>query len=318
MFSRLGRVTTIGFIIVALTALAMGCSSDNPVTSTLSSDDVTNEKTPGGFTPSLAAPAEGIVIEGVSVPGIALGSTRAQVEDAYGDQLWCQGPNQSFCAFPVSGGGQVDVHYRGTEGGEATNSADDVVFKITWHEAVSGWVTTAGINTRLAKESPEDVISAYPNARVTYNGFGGIYSVVDYDLGIEVRWVADFYHGTTHVNMAIFSATEPPPVQEKIIRVANIDLTAKKTKGKRQVRALVKVENQATLAASGANVFAIWTLPNGSTQAVNDATSAAGYAYFEIIGGARGTYTLTVEDVVLDGYAFDGDNSVLSASVTAK
>jgi uncharacterized membrane protein len=35
------------------------------------------------------APAEGIVVEGFSVPGIALGYTRAQVEAAYGQAKSC-------------------------------------------------------------------------------------------------------------------------------------------------------------------------------------------------------------------------------------
>jgi hypothetical protein len=35
------------------------------------------------------APAEGTVVEGVSVPGIALGDTRAQVEAAYGQPKSC-------------------------------------------------------------------------------------------------------------------------------------------------------------------------------------------------------------------------------------
>ena len=36
------------------------------------------------------APAEGTVVEGVSVPGIALGYTRAQVDAAYGQPRYCK------------------------------------------------------------------------------------------------------------------------------------------------------------------------------------------------------------------------------------
>jgi hypothetical protein len=269
-----------------------------------------------------APPAEGIVIEGVSVPGIALGFTRAQVEDAYGAPQSCQSSgtfgNNAYCSFPVSGGGQVNVHYRGADGGTANGSPDDVVFKIGWTEATNGWTTTAGINTTLAKQNPQAVVAAYPDAQVTYNQFGNIYSVVDYPLGIEVIWVPDFYTGQIHVRMAIFYSMVAPPLPEKLTRVTDINLTTRKVRGKRQVQAYVKVQNEQNLAAREANVIASWTFPDGSTQFVEDATSNSGYAYFEIINVPRGTYALTVDDVVLEDHVFDRDNSVLSASVNVK
>jgi hypothetical protein len=61
-----------------------------------------------------------------------------------------------------------------------------------------------------------------------------------------------------------------------------------------------------------------WTLPDGSSQAAEDLTSSSGYAYFEIDNAARGSYTLRVDDVVLDGHTFDRDNSVLSTSTNVK
>ena len=70
--------------------------------------------------------------------------------------------------------------------------------------------------------------------------------------------------------------------------------------------------------AAGATVFATWLFRNGTQQAVQDVTSGTGYAYFELLGAPRGAYTLIVDDVVLDGYRFDRENSVLSASVKIK
>jgi hypothetical protein len=252
---------------VALAVLVMSCSSDKPLAPTPPNTDVTIQTAAGGPASNPGPPAEGIVVEGVSVPGIALGFTRAQVEEAYGDEtLWCQGSGNGFCAWAVSGGGQVDVHFRGPDGGGATNSPDDVVFKITWFEAVSGWTTTAGVNTTLARENPDAVIAAYPNARVTYNQWGGLYSVIDYPQGIEVIWAPNFYQGTTHIHMSIFYPREAPPLPEKITYVYTIDLLANKVKGKRQIRAWVGVRNQAHFAASGATVFARWTFPDGSCR----------------------------------------------------
>jgi hypothetical protein len=274
-----------------------------------------------------AAPASGAVTEGVSAPGVNLGDSRAQVEAAYGAPSFCQSVetagDAASCSFPVEGGGQVDIRYRGAGGGNASNSPDDVVHSVRWHEAVSGWTTTAGVNTTLAKADPDAVIAAYPDAQVTYNMFGDIYSLRDAELGIEVIWALDFYSGTVHVSMAIFAPQPPPPPPppqpEQTTRVVNIDLTAVKVKKQREITALVQVRNEDDLAAAGAAVTATWTLPNGSEQTVQDTTSGAGIAAFELNGRLpRGTYTLTINDVTLADHDFDEAGSVLSASVKAK
>jgi hypothetical protein len=267
-----------------------------------------------------AAPAEGVVVEGESVPGITLGFTRAQVEDAYGKPKSCQSPSQALCEFRVDGGGQVFVQYRGPDGGDANNSPADVTNNIRWYEQVSSWTTTAGVNTTLAADNPEAVIAAYPDAQVTYNQWGGIYSVVDHEQGIEVIWSPDFYAGTTHINMAIFYPRTPPPPREKTASITDIDLTANKVKGQRQITAQVQVQDDRGYGAPGAIVYAHWMFPDGSTYAVQDTTrgSSGSFAYFVINVSRRGTYTLIIDDIVLDGYRFDRDNSLLSASSKVK
>jgi hypothetical protein len=269
------------------------------------------------------APDVGMVYEGVGVPGIDLGFTRAQVEAAYDDPSFCQSVEISgdfgSCSFPVSGGGQVDVRYRGADGGNAANSPDDIVYNIRWHEQVSGWTTTVGVNTTLAKADPDAVIAAYPEAQITYNSFGALYSVVAARQGIEIIWSPDFYSGTTHVSMAIFAPRPPAPQPVQQTYVESIDLTAAKSKGRREIRALVHVQNEQELAASGATVSATWAFPDGASQTIQEVTSSSGYAQFELRGSLdRGTYVLTVDDVTLDDYVFDQTGSVLSASVKAK
>lgn len=76
--------------------------------------------------PALAtAPAEGIIVEGESVPGIALGFSRAQVEAAYGDPAdYCHGPSASFGKFLTDDGESIFLHYRGADGGEVADSPD--------------------------------------------------------------------------------------------------------------------------------------------------------------------------------------------------
>jgi hypothetical protein len=64
--------------------------------------------------PALAdAPAEGVVVEGQSVPGLALGASRAQVEAAYGAPVHCQdvevGGDLAWCSYPAEGGSNVRV-----------------------------------------------------------------------------------------------------------------------------------------------------------------------------------------------------------------
>jgi hypothetical protein len=271
-----------------------------------------------------AAPAEGTVVEGESVPGIALGFTRAQVEAAYEEPDSCQsgqvGGDAAYCQFPVEGGGQVGIHYRGPDGSGPSNSPNDVVFAIRWYEQLSGWTTTAGINTTLAAQDPAAVIAAYPNAEVTYNQFGGIYSVVDHEGGVEVLWVPDFYSGRTHVNMAIFNPRPTPPPQEKTTRIVDIDLTARKVRGQRQINAQVQVHDERGYGAPGATVIASWVFPDGSTYTVQDTTrgSSGTFAYFSTNVSSRGTYTLHIDDILLDGYRFDAENSVLSASIKIK
>lgn len=328
MHLGINRSMAFSLTAIIITILVMGCSNNNDVTPTASFGGEYSDTMGSGRigiddseSPDSGAPAEGIVVEGVSVPGIALGYTRAQVEAAYGDPIWCQNVNgydQGACAFPVQGGGQVDVRYFGADGGPANNSPDDVVHFITWYESVSGWVTTAGVTTMLAADNPDAIIAAYPDAYITYNSFGGLYSVIDYQQGIVILWVPDFYNGTTHVQMSIRYPGDPPPPPENLLRVTDIDLTAGKGRGQRRAQALVRVENELGQSMSGATVSAYWTYPDGSAQTVEDATSSSGYAYFEIVGIRRGFYELTIDNVALDGFTFDSENSILNASINVK
>jgi hypothetical protein len=265
-----------------------------------------------------AAPGTGIVMEGFSVPGIELGYTRAQVEAAYGEPRSCQSGgvigNFSTCSFDVEGGGQVSVHYRGADGGEASNSPDDVVHNIRWHQQVSGWTTTAGVDTTLALEDPDAVIAAYPNATVIYNSlFGNIESIEDRTLGILIDYHFDYLSGTLSVSMAIyFPSSEPsPPPVERFLRVTAIDLAVEK----RTVTADVKVQDDLDQNVSGATVSATWFLPKGETLSVMGQTDGFGVAHFEINKARKGLYTMYVNDVVLEGFKFDWYGSVVSASI---
>jgi hypothetical protein len=151
---------------------------------------------------------------------------------------------------------------------------------------------------------------------VTYNMFGDVYRVADYELGIETLWILDFYSGITTVNMSIFLPQAPPP--EPLTRVSEIELWSTKARGKRTVNALVRVQNKREVAAADANVVVSWTLPDGSVLSASDLTSSSGYAYFEIARAARGRYTLQIADVVLSGHRFDSATSVLESVIDVR
>ena len=265
--------------------------------------------------PALAdAPAQGTVFEGESVPGIALGDTRAQVEAAYGAPYYCSGSELSLCQFYAEGGGTVRVQFQGPDGGYATGSADDFAYYILWSQAVSGWVTTAGVNTTLAYNDVEAVLAAYPNATISYPSLLDM-TIDDAALGIHIGYHTSYPSGERSVWMAIsFPDPNAPPPEEYSVWVTEIFLYA----DKHNVYARVHLQDNRYRYTSGASVAATWTLPDGSQVPANGTTNSAGYAYFEFGKARRGTYTFSVEDVVFEDFGFDRDRSVLSASIDLK
>ena len=212
----------------------------------------------------------------------------------------------------------MSVRYRGADGGFASNSPDDVVTEIRWGEPLSGWTTTAGINTALAKADPDAVIAAYADAEVTGTpGVDGI--LVDWLLGIEVRWSFDGYTGVTHVGMRIFEPLASLPTVEQT-HVQDIELLGHKDRGWRKIYAWAQILDEHQQAATSAAVYAEWVLPDGSTQPANeDFVGIDGTAFFELIGKLqRGTYTFRVIDVQLAGHSFDAAGSVIEARVYVK
>jgi hypothetical protein len=197
--------------------------------------------------PALAhAPATGTVYEGVSVPGVALDDTRAEVEAAYGHPASCknsdyldgrQGLNAS-CRYYVDGGGRVTVNFLAPDGGPAQDSPNDEVSSITWDPIVSGWVTTAGINTTVARDDPQAVLDAYPNAEVTY-WYDGTFvaGVRDWQLGISISRWWEFYCGCAVATISIFHPQDPPPEPEPVefTYVAEIDMSVVKIKRNREI-----------------------------------------------------------------------------------
>ena len=268
-------------------------------------------------------PAEGTVVEGVSVPGIAIGDTRAQVEALNGQPDYCTDMSyydgrkglDGICQYDVvgviNGGDQVTVHYFAPDGGPAQASPDDVVTSIYWYQVVSGWVTTAGVNTTLALNDPQAVIDAYPNAEVTYNG-DYVYSIHDPESGISIVRYWNVYSASTTVQMAIFApyTPTPPPPPPDMIRVDDIQMSGTR----RSVTARVLVLDDQDQPVEGALVEATWTYPNGDHLNVSVETASDGFATFRISKAKRGNYWFSINNVSLDGYVYDYINSTTQSA----
>jgi hypothetical protein len=262
-----------------------------------------------------AAPAEGTVVEGVSVPGIALGDSRAQVEASVGPPSNCVSnndpPTMESCKFDVEGGGWVSVRYQGPIGGQATGSPGDVVASIQWSEDVDGWVTTAGVSIPMIKFDRQLAIDTYPDAVLFYNEFGNLVRLTDYEQGISISWDAVYIFFSA--SMSIF---EPhpyiPPPPPDYIRVSDIQMTVTR----RSVTADVIVVDDLGNPVEGAGVSGFWVYPlnknNNTTLFFSGTTDADGTATFKIGDKARpGEYRITIENVTKEDYVFDHDNSVL-------
>lgn len=271
-------------------------------------------------------PAEGTVVEGVSVPGIVLGDTREQVEAANGQPKSCtdmpyydgrQGLD-GICQFDVegisNGGNIVTVRYFAPDGGPAQASPDDVVTSVQWATVVSGWVTTAGVNTTLAVNDPQAVIDAYPNAEVMYYDSGYVHEVRDPELGISIVRDWNFYGAFTTVRMMIFTpyTPTPPPPPPDMIRVEEIQMTG----DRRSVTARVLVLDDQDQPVEGALVEATWTYPNGDHLKVSGETVSDGFATFRINKAKRGNYYFSINNVSLDGYVYDYIHSTTIAVYT--
>ena len=156
--------------------------------------------------PALAAvPTKGTVVEGHSVPGVALGATRQHVLAAWGKPTFCQSTGQAYCTWQLSNGA-VDLAFVGAGGGNPAGTGQDKVSTVDWI-GLSHWATTAGVTTASALAHPQSVPAAYPHATVSRYGDGHLYEVLDTHLGIKIQWITPTYSNTFYVWITIFAPT---------------------------------------------------------------------------------------------------------------
>lgn len=131
------------------------------------------------------------------------------------------------------------------------------------------------------------------------------------DTAYLTTWFAG--DGVGHCYLYAIATADAPTV---LLRSTGIALSATLLrKGQVSVTGVVTVEDEDNTPASGATIFATWTLPNGAVRNRTAGTDIAGHATFDIKSG-RGTYTLTITNITKPGYTFDLANSVLSQSIT--
>jgi hypothetical protein len=263
------------------------------------------------------APGDGTVYEGESVPGIALGYSRTEVEDSVGPPRGCVSnndpPTMESCSFDVEGGGWVSVLYRGADGGDPTGSANDVVGRITWGGEEVEWVTTAGLTTRQIKYDKQAAVDAYPNADLYYDSVGRLWRLHDPELGVQVTWNHAYIFYT--VSMSIFEPYTPPPPPD-LIRVADIEMSY----DRRSVTANVLILDEQDQPVEGAHVYVWWVYPknrnNNTNMYMNATTTGDGYATFKINKAVSGNYRITIDNVTKDGYEWDYSGSVRVDEIT--
>ncbi len=99
------------------------------------------------------------------------------------------------------------------------------------------------------------------------------------------------------------------------LRAANITLAASLRGSKVTVDGKVTVLDQNGAPVPGASVSITWTLPGGARATQTATTASNGIASFTVKGN-RGTYMLTVNNVLKPGYVFDAAGSMLNHTIT--
>jgi len=154
--------------------------------------------------PALAAvPSRGTVVEGRSIPGVALGATRQRVLARYGTPAFCLSAGQATCTWQ-RGTGAVSIDFVGANGGNPAGTGRDLVATADW-TGLPGWQTTAGVTTVSALAQPESVRAAYPHAIFYRFSDGHLRLLIDFHVGIWVQWVPGTSPGQYSVIIEIFA-----------------------------------------------------------------------------------------------------------------
>jgi probable HAF family extracellular repeat protein len=136
------------------------------------------------------------------------------------------------------------------------------------------------------------------------------------DAGQIVGHALNNFTGQTHAVRLQPSTLPPAECTSHCLRSTSIALqSVAGRKGLTTVNGRVTVQDETGAPKSLALVVATWTLPDGSHSDMNAWTNSSGVAVFST-PGVTGSYTLTVQNIVLSQYTFNPSASTLSASIT--
>jgi len=107
---------------------------------------------------------------------------------------------------------------------------------------------------------------------------------------------------------AVFvEVTEPEPTDTAHVHAMKVTYRAARVGY--AITGQVKVVDQNNAVVGGAVVSGVYTLPSGSSQAVQGTTLANGIANLKLKGTQAGTYKLCVTDIVKSGYLYDPEQN---------
>jgi probable HAF family extracellular repeat protein len=136
------------------------------------------------------------------------------------------------------------------------------------------------------------------------------------DAGQIVGYGLNNFTGQTHA-VRLQPTTSVPACSINCLRSTAIDLRARLLRRSVTVKGRVSVADENGASLSNALVVGRWTLPDGTTQDASAFSNWNGVASFAATG-PRGTYTLTVVNIVLSLHTFDPSHSVLTGTLSVR
>jgi probable HAF family extracellular repeat protein len=137
------------------------------------------------------------------------------------------------------------------------------------------------------------------------------------DTGQVAGYAFNNFTGQTHAVRLQPTAAPPPACSFHCLRSTSIELQSRKSRPRlpASVEGKVTVQDENGAPIPQALVVGRWTLPDRGEQDQSAWTNANGVAAFAT-RGAKGTYTLTVVNIVRSLYTFDPSHSLLQKSIT--
>jgi probable HAF family extracellular repeat protein len=134
------------------------------------------------------------------------------------------------------------------------------------------------------------------------------------DVGQIVGYAFNNFTEKTHA-VRLRPTTSVPECSSHCLRATRIQLRASVQRRSRAITGRVTVQDENGVPVAAALVVGQWTQPDGSQRDENAWTGSNGIATFAT-NGPKGSYTLTIVNIVRSLHTFNPGRSVLSKSIT--